>query len=84
MNFIFLFGRLQKSIDERTRYLEVTRPESCGDAENLMIPCRYWTLTNNCVLTSINEGTLVSIRGRIECDDVIGIYVLVEQVVVLR
>ena len=84
MNFIFLFGRLRGKLDERTRVMEVMRPESCGDSDNLMLPCRYWTLTGNCVLTSINEGTLVAIRGRIECDKEIGIYVLVEQITILR
>ena len=79
-----MFGRIQGSLDEKTRILEVNRPEGSENADNLMIPCRYWTLTPNCLLTSIKQGAAVTIRGRIENDEKIGFFVIVEQIVILR
>lgn len=84
MNFVSLVGRLHQCYDEKTRCLEVTRPESVDNADNLMIPCRYWTLDGNNYLTSLKEGSLLALRGRIDCDDKIGMYVVVEQITLVK
>ena len=77
---ITLKGKIRSSLDSITRVIEVSRPESSETIDSLFIPCRYWTLTSNCLLTAIKEGTIVFVRGRIENDEKIGLYVLVETI----
>ena len=84
MNYVSLVGRIKHKKDDKTRFLEVNRPESVDSADNLLVPCRYWTLDTNNLLTSLKEGQLVAIRGRIDIDDKIGVYVIVEQVVIIK
>ena len=84
MNFVNLVGRLRGLLDEKTRLLEVNRPESSDTAENLFIPLRYWTLSKLCLLTAIKEGALVIIRGRIDKDDDIGFFVVVETISIVN
>ena len=78
MNFVSLVGKFRGEYDEKTRYLEVNRPD---EADNLMIPCRYWTQTGQCLLTAQKEGTLAIVRGRLDHDKTIGFYLLVEQII---
>lgn len=80
MNLVVLKGRINSSIDSLTRIVEVSRPDSGEKINSLLIPCRYWTLSDNCLLTSIKEGTIVFIRGRIDSDDKIGLYIIVETI----
>ena len=84
MNFVSLIGKLKGVDDNHYRYLEVARPDSATTAENLLIPCKYWTLDNSNLLTSLKEGTMLVIRGRIEQDSTIGVFVLVENVTVVK
>ena len=84
MNYVSLVGHIKHKKDDKTRFLEVSRPESVDSADNMLVPCRYWTLDNNNLLTSLKEGLLVVIRGRIDVDDKIGAYVIVEQVLIIK
>lgn len=50
------------------------------------IPCLYWSRDDDNLLTAIKEGTEIVLQGRIEYDDKIGLYVLVNiiQIVELK
>ena len=84
MTFVSLLGRVRESVDSTTRILEVSRPESSGDANNLHILCQYWTKDEHNMFTALKEGTLVVVRGRIDNDDKHGFIVVVEQVTVVK
>ncbi len=84
MNTNLLVGKLQGAVDKSTRYIEVARPESEIDKNNLLIPLRYWTLDEHNALMSLKEGTLVAINGRLDHDEKIGLFVLVEQLNVIK
>lgn len=80
MNFVSLLGRIKGKKDDKTVYLEVSRPENGEDIDNLLIPCRYWTQSNTCLLTSLSDGTLVVVKGRLDQDKQLGMYVIVEEI----
>ncbi len=84
MNFVSLIGRIRGYVNETTRLIEVARPEMGDDIENLLIPCKYWTKDAHCLLTKIKEGTMLIIRGRIDKDDKVGIFIIVEQITVVK
>ncbi len=84
MNYVSLVGRIKERRDDGIRFLEVNRPESVDSADNLLIPCRYWTMDNSNLLSSLKEGQLVAIRGRIDIDNTLGVYVIIEQVVIIK
>ena len=84
MNYVSLVGRIKERRDDGIRFLEVNRPESVDSADNLLIPGRYWTMYNTNLLSSLKEGQLVAIRGRIDIDNKFGVYVIVEQVVIIK
>lgn len=84
MNFVSLLGRIRGKKDEKTVLIEVSRPENDIEAENLFIPCRYWTQSNACLLTSLSEGTLIVVKGRLDQDKDIGMYVIVEEINIIN
>ncbi len=49
-----------------------------GEERISKIPVLHWTREENNVLERVNNDTLAVIKGRIETDDEIGLYVLVE------
>jgi len=64
------------------RYIESTGKNSCfseDDYNASKLPLLYWTRDESAILMSPKEGTFVVVRGRIESDKEIGLYVLVEQ-----
>ena len=81
INFVTLVGKIRHS--ESRIYLEVNRVDSDLDANNLLIPCLYWTRDNSNYLTSLKEGTLVAIRGRIDYSDNIGFHIIVEHLTII-
>ena len=84
MNFVSLLGRIKGKKDEKTVLIEVSRPENDENMDHLLIPCRYWTKSSACLLTSLNEGTLVVIKGRLDQDKEIGTYVIVEEINIIN
>ena len=84
MNFVALLGRIKGKKDEKTVLLEVNRPENSEDMDNLLIPCRYWTNSTSCLLTSLKEGTMLVIKGRLDQDKDIGTYVIVEEINIIN
>ena len=81
MNFVALVGRIHDPKGSVTRHLEVIKPNS---AENLFIPCRYWTPGVACALSSLEDGTLISARGRIDSDKELGLYVIIEGFMIVK
>lgn len=84
MNIVTFVGKLQGMHTDNMRILEVARPESVDSSNNLQILCKYWTNDACCALTSLKEGALVAIRGRIDSDEANGIHVIVEQLIVIK
>ncbi len=84
MNFVSLVGRIQGFKDERTRLLEVARPESVNNSDNILIPCQYWTRDEHNLLTKLNQGSFIIVRGRIDNDDKLGMFIIVEQVTIIK
>lgn len=81
MNSVTLIGKLQNSIDARTRIVEIVRTDGDG---TIKIPLRHWTRDENTLLNTLKEGAYVMIRGRIDNDDKIGIYVVTEQISIIK
>ena len=84
MNFVSLLGRIKGKKDEKTVLIEVSRPENDENMDHLLIPCRYWTKSPACLLTSLSEGTLVFVKGRLDQDDELGNYVIVEEINIIN
>ena len=49
-----------------------------GETKTSLIPVMHWSREEDNVLERVDNDTLAIIRGRIEMDDDIGLYVLVE------
>ena len=82
MNFISLVGKLRdRKFDKKTRILETNRIDGVDPIE---VPVRYWTNDESNYLTSLKNGSLVIIRGRIDSDDKIGLFVVVERIEILK
>ena len=81
MNTITLVGKMQDSLDAKTRLIELLRPEGDG---SIKIPLRHWTREENTLLTTLKVGALVMIRGRIDVDPKIGIYVVAELINIIN
>lgn len=84
MNTVTLVGRTSALLDERTLILDVARVTSSEDANNLKIPLRYWTNDSRNFLMTLGVGKLLVIRGRIDDDEKIGLFVVAEQVSVVK
>lgn len=84
MNFVSLVGKLCGPNKGTYRSLEVSRPNIEGTAENLLIPCQYWTHDEHNIFMSAKEGTMLIIRGRIDMNDKVGMFIVVEQFTIVR
>lgn len=80
LSTICLSGSLEEKIDERFRYLEIERTP-VRDTKPVIdrIPVAFWNPQPNSRLHRLNKGTLVLISGRLERDEVIGLYILCER-----
>lgn len=83
MNVVTLVGKVSKSLDEKTRFIEVINILSSDD-KNLLIPIRYWTNDSHNFFLTIELGKLLIVRGRIDNDDKIGLFVVAEQITVVK
>lgn len=84
MNFVSLVGKLHGPKKGTYRYIEVSRPYIDGTAENLEIPCQYWTHDEHNLFMSVKEGAMLVIRGRIDMNNAIGMFIIVEQFVLVK
>ena len=67
-------------IDERFVDLETISIDGLSGKEIInKIPLLYWTRDVNNSLTRLKSGIFLVIRGRIEREEKIGLYILVEQ-----
>ena len=79
---VVLAGTLKEKINGRFRYIETTKDDSLHPSQEAVchIPIQYWTRNENNALMTKEEGIEVAIKGRIESDEEIGLYILVETI----
>ena len=80
--FVWLDGFLGSQLRDNVRILHIESLKGRNVKEPMYekIPCIYWNRLPNCELTRLSKGAFVSIKGRIESNDDIGAYVLVETI----
>ena len=68
--------------DKRFRHIEYRSTDALDNVERIFeVPLLFWTRIENNILNNLKKGTFVVIRGRVEKDENIGLYILVENVV---
>lgn len=82
MTIVVIIGRVAEHISENARVVEVQRPSKNdhGDFERYFLNVRYWNGAKTCALMQLKDGTAVCLKGRLEVDGELGVYVLVEQI----
>lgn len=79
LSSVVVVGHLGEHIDPFYRYLEVEDENVMHDDLSISrIPIKYWTRMSKNVLMSMQKGKNLVIRGRIESDPKLGLYILVE------
>jgi hypothetical protein len=75
---VMVIGLMDDVISSNTRYILVQR--GYRNVEGVFvedkIPIRYWTRAENNYFMTMNKGTLVGIRGRLETDSGIGVLIM--------
>ena len=84
MNYVSLVGRVRKSNQTGMILIEINRPSIDEDSDNLFIPCRYWARGEHNLLTSLKEGTMIALRGRIDMDKKGNLFVTVENLEIIK
>ncbi|HNX16089.1 MAG TPA: hypothetical protein PKO28_01750 [Bacilli bacterium] len=79
---VVLTGYLHEVIEERFRLVKTSAEDAFHPYEELvsMIPVLYWTRDQKNPLLSSAKGSYIVIRGHIECDKKIGLYILAETI----
>lgn len=80
---IVLTGRLKNIISKNKKFRIIeTTSEDVLNGKTIVseIPILFWTREENNLLNRIPDDTFVIIRGRLESNKSIGLYVLVEHV----
>lgn len=79
MNTVFITGRIGKNIDPQTRIIEIDSviPGPTGEFLTYEVPVRT-SRNANCHFLKAKEGILMSLQGRLEIDDDIGLLVHLE------
>ncbi len=76
---VVIIGTLEDKINSKYRYIKAYSSDSMKEEEiPFMIPLLFWTRSNNNIMLNRPNGSLVAIRGRIESNEEIGLYILVE------
>lgn len=76
---VCLTGRLGGKINAKFRQVEIDRTPIHSDQEVVdLIPISYWNTHHNSRLSRLDDGVLVMIKGRLERDPEIGIYIQCE------
>jgi hypothetical protein len=77
---VFLTGRVGQKIDDDLRYVELDRPVPynrqfvCDH-----IPVSYWSHQPNSIFMKLVDGALITLRGRLEINEKVGIIIVAEQ-----
>ena len=76
---VVMVGILEDVFNGGFRHLSIESNNALTEERKVsLIPLLYWSRSKNNVLTNKRRGTKVIVKGRIESDEVIGLYVLVE------
>ena len=71
----------EKKSRDKFRYIETYSKRGFGEEViPFLIPLLYWTRDKDNILNRMKEKALIIIKGRIENDNDIGLYVLVESI----
>lgn len=79
---IVLVGLLDEVFQENMRYIKTSAVDVIHDGKNVvsLIPTMYWTRSKSNPLILTKKGTSIIIRGHLESDDKLGLYVLAETI----
>ena len=79
---VVLTGYLQDVLNERFRLVKTSNNDTFKPEEDIvsLIPVLYWTRDNKNPLINSKKGTYIVIRGHIESDSAIGLYILAETI----
>lgn len=83
-----ILGELDQLLEEKGfRYIKVEKFDpfsNAGENSFTLIPLKYWGLGyENELLLKSKDGSQAFIRGRIEKDEEVGLYVLVERISII-
>ena len=84
MNSITLVGKIRGSLDAKTRLVEVNRPSGDSNIDPISIPLRHWTREEKTLLSTLKDGTVVIVRGRLDHDNKIGLYAVAEHISIIK
>lgn len=75
---VMVIGLIDEVISDNTRFLRVQRPyrNIHGEFVEDKFPIRYWTRATNNYFMSMKLGTLIGVRGRLEVDETVGVFIL--------
>ncbi|MFA7032751.1 MAG: hypothetical protein WC201_04235 [Bacilli bacterium] len=79
---VVLTGYLDDVLHERFRLIKTSYNDTFKPDEDIisMIPTLYWTRDNKNPLINSKKGAYIVIRGHLESDSVIGLYILAETI----
>ncbi|MCF0118026.1 MAG: hypothetical protein HUJ61_08320 [Bacilli bacterium] len=85
-SFVWLDGFLGDNVNDKVRLILVESLRIRHPREMLYesIPCMFWNRTANNEMNKLLKGTKVSIRGRVERNEDVGAYILVEHLEYLQ
>lgn len=77
---VFLTGRMGDKIDDDLRYIELDRPVPVSRKFVCdKIPVSYWTHQALSSFMKLSVGALITLRGRLEINEKLGIIIVAEQ-----
>lgn len=79
---IVLTGLLKEKFNKNFRYVMTNSSDVFNPGKNIvsMIPVLFWTRDDNNPLMNADDNVFVVIKGRLETNDEIGLYVLCETI----
>lgn len=79
---VVLTGYLNDILYERFRLIQTSHTDAFKPDEDIisLIPVLYWTRDNKNPLINSKKGAYIVIRGHLESDSVVGLYILAETI----
>lgn len=83
---VIMSGLLKEKRSDGFRYLEVSVLDinHKGKEQIFKIPLFHWTREKRTILTNLPDNSPVLIKGRVEANEEVGLYILVESIDCLR